>query len=301
MTLNASDIRRHLEDDSHITWVLAKRLLADTMESCVDGRGELGIIGTPGGNAGEFLLALAAAESASGQTIDAARVPGYFEAYLSAFGRFYMHSDTHALAHLPNDLLTHAQSGETEAERLGNFLRNPPAELSGRLLDELIQPQHIGCGHIKLMLTRPDDYGVRPELVRAFLDAFFRSLWAGAEVDFVVLEGDHQEGAVVNVVVEGEVIGETPIPTITPRVNGKQMFVNHPQAVNFLRKELANGIGGILPVQVQPQTLLTTIEELAQKQLGHTLTALAHGLPLFEVRFSNADTPPQVSQLGEVA
>lgn len=301
MTLTSTEIQQHIQDDRQIAWVPAKELLAEAVESCVDGRGELGIIGTPGGNAGEFLLSLAAVEEVTGKPFDAEQIPTYFESYLREFGRFYMHGDTHALSHLPTELSDQAALAETDARRMGNFLRKPPGELHSRLLEELVKPQNIGCGHLKLMLTRPDDYGVRPELITAFLKACFRALWSGAPVDYVVLDGDHREGAVVNVVIEDEVSRDTLVPTITPQVNGKQMFVNHPQAVSFLRSELARGLTRIHPIEIEPETLKDDIDALAQRQLGHTLMALAKGLPLFEVRFPGPDQPPTVTAAGTVA
>ncbi len=300
MPLSADDIRQHIAEDDKIEWVMAKDLLADAMESCVDGRGDSGIIGTPGGNAGEFLLSLASLEQVTGELFDADHVLPFFEAYLGSFGRFYMHGDTHALAHLPGELLDRAEPAPTEAHRLGNLLRQPPSELRGRLLEELVKPEHIGCGHLRLMLTRPDDYGVRPELTLAFMRAFFHALWAGAPVEYVVLDGNHQEGAVVNIVVPGDISKETPIPTITPQVRGKQMFVNHPQAASFLRGELAQGIDALTSAEIDPQAFHVAMGELAQRQLGHTLSALASGLPLFEVRFSNSDAAPEVIEAGAV-
>jgi len=300
MPLTAPEIASHIADDKNLAWVPAKELLADTMESCVDGRGELGIVGTPGGNAGEFLLALGTLERVTGQAFDLDQMPSYFDAYLARFGRFYMHGDTHALARMPADIWQQAPPAETEARKMGNFLRNPPPEMQDRLLDELVKPDHIGCGHLKLMLTRPEDYGVRPEVTLAFMRTFFRGLWNGAPVDYVVLEGDHQEGAVVNIVVADEINPETMIPTITPQVNGKQMFVNHPQAASFLRRELSVGIDALIPVKVDADEFFTAMGQLAQQQLGHTLQALAKGLPLFEVRFGSQSDEPEVKEAGAV-
>ena len=62
MPLTNIEIASHIADDNNITWVPAEELLVDAMESCVDGRGKLGIVGTPGVNAGELLLALATLE-----------------------------------------------------------------------------------------------------------------------------------------------------------------------------------------------------------------------------------------------
>lgn len=297
MPFTCLEIASHIADDRNVTWVPAEELLADTMESCVDGRGELGIVGTPGGNAGEFLLALATLERLSGQPFPLEQLDDFFHKYLDRFGKFYMHGDTHALARMPAEIWEQAVPAESQARTMGNFLRNPPADLQPRLLEELLKPDHIGCGHLKLMLTRPDDYGVRPELTLAFMRIFFNALWQGKPLDYVVLEGSHQEGAVVNITINGDIQRQTPIPTITPQVGSKQMFVNHPQAAAFLRQELASGIDSLTSCKVGPQAFFEAMADLASQQLGHTLQALAKGLPVFEVHFQGPDSEPKVTEL----
>lgn len=297
MPLTRIEIASHIADDSNVTWIPAEELLADTMESCVDGRGELGIVGTPGGNAGEFLLALATLERVSGQPFPLDQLEDFFHKYIDRFGKFYMHGDTHALARMPAEIWEQAEPAESQARTMGNFLRNPPTDLQGSLLEELLEPDHIGCGHLRLMLTRPDDYGVRPELTLGFMRVFFNALWQGKSLDYVVLEGNHQEGAVVNITLAGDVQRHTLIPTITPQVGGRQMFVNHPQAAAFLRWELASGIDSLTSFKVDPQTFFQAMGELANQQLGHTLQALAKGLPVFEARFQGVDCQPEVTEL----
>jgi len=297
MPLTNIEIASHIADDNNVTWVPAEELLADAMESCVDGRGELGIVGTPGGNAGEFLLALATLERVSGQPFPLDQLEDFFHKYIDRFGKFYMHGDSHALARMPAEIWEQATTAESQARTMGNFLRNPPIDLQPRLLEELLKPDHIGCGHLKLMLTRPDDYGVRPELTLEFMRVFFTALWQGKPLDYVVLEGDHQEGAVVNITINGDFQRQTLIPTITPQVGGSQMFVNHPQAAAFLRQELASGIDSLTSLKVDPQTFFQAMEELADQQLGHTLQALAKGLPVFEARFQGVDSQPEVTEL----
>lgn len=297
MPLTTLEISRHISDDRNVTWVPAEELLADTMESCVDGRGELGIVGTPGGNAGEFLLALATLERISGQPFPLDQLEVFFHKYLDRFGKFYMHGDTHALARMPAEIWEQASPAESQARTMGDFLRTPPAVLQPRLLEELIKPDHIGCGHLKLMLTRPEDYGVRPELTLEFMRVFFTALWQGKPLDYVVLEGNHQEGAVVNVTISGDVQRQTLIPTITPQVGGQQVFVNHPQAAAFLRWELASGIDSLTPCKLDRQAFFEAMGDLANQQLGHTLQALAKGLPVFEVCFQGPNSDPEVTEL----
>ncbi len=126
MPLTNIKIASHIADDNNVTWVPAEELLADAMKSCVDGRGELGIVGTPGGNAGEFLLALATLERVSGQPFPLDQLEDFFHKYIDRFGKFYMHGDTHALARMPAEIWEHATTAETQARTMGNFLRTHP-------------------------------------------------------------------------------------------------------------------------------------------------------------------------------
>jgi rhodanese-related sulfurtransferase len=61
-----------------------------------------------------------------------------------------------------------------EPEDWFEFLRNPPHELWEALLEHLVEPAHIGCGHIRLMLQHGEEYGIRKELILAYLRAFHR-------------------------------------------------------------------------------------------------------------------------------
>jgi hypothetical protein len=71
-------------------------LLLHGKTSCVDGRDEHGVIGTPGGNAGEFLLALTSIERATGKHFPVECMEEVLRGYLDTFGHFYVHSDTDA-------------------------------------------------------------------------------------------------------------------------------------------------------------------------------------------------------------
>ena len=68
--LSQSDIESHLGDARSLRWMKIAALLVNGRLSCVDGRDDSGVMGTPGGDAGEFLLALAAVERVTGRAID---------------------------------------------------------------------------------------------------------------------------------------------------------------------------------------------------------------------------------------
>ena len=142
-----------------------------------------------------------------------------------------------------------------------------------------------------LMLEQSEEYGIRRELVLAFLRAFYRLWWAGApEMSLSVLPGEHLEGAVVNVRLDTLPWGLSRIPLISPACAGRQIFVNHPDISAYIRHRtvelLARESGPLSVEPAQVGLLQDTLDELAVRQLGLTAGYLARGLPVFAVVFS---------------
>ena len=202
--LTRSAIEEHLGDTAKVRRVKLAAFLLATQTSCVDGREDRAIIGTPGGDTGELMLGLAAVEQIAGTHVDIAHVAALTRAFADTFGGIYLHTDNHALNRLARSLQSDSRLAEKAATLKTiydweNFLKRPPLELRDALLEHLIQPIHIGCGHLRLALTNPHGYKLRPELLTSFFRAFYTDLWAGArDLEWVILGGDHNEGAVVN-------------------------------------------------------------------------------------------------------
>lgn len=303
--LTAGQILDHVGDPGSVRWVKLAAFLLHGKRSCVDGRDDKGVIGTPGGDAGELLLSLAAAEAVRGEPFSDDDVRRVLRDHLDTFGRFYMHSDMHAMNTLIVDglrkdprVVPHVEH-VWEPEEWRAFHRSPPEEVREALLEHLVKPANMGCGHLRFVLTQPD-YGVREGLSRAVLRAFHELRWEGSpELEWVVLGGEHVEGAVIEVVIDGELRSYTRIPLVSPQVDGLQMFVSHPQVTAHLRRETAAFLveRGLVPAAAA-HDLLAEIERRGQSQLGATLARLARGLPVFRVTFG--DGAPRVEQTGTV-
>jgi rhodanese-related sulfurtransferase len=294
--LKLERVREHIGDPRSVRWINLASMIAHGRLSCIDGRDERGVVGAPGGDGGEFLLTLAAIERATGRRLDEETATRGLLSRLDTFGDFYMHTDLHAFDALTGALqadsrVQSAVAGCTCPEEWIEFLRNPPPELRETLLEHLLDPAHIGCGHIRLMLQKSDEYGIRRELVLSFLCAFYRLWWGGSpELGLTVLPGDHEEGAVVNVRLAEEVWDLSRVPLISPACGGQQMFVNHPDVSSFLRRRTVQSfVREAGPLTVEPSregTLQRAVDELAARQLGATVGYLAQGLPVFEVVFA---------------
>ncbi len=297
--LGKVDVQEHLGDQAQTTWMKAAALLLHGSESCVDGRDARRVVGTPGGDAGELLLALAALEHVRGTELGAEDIDALFDAYLDAFGRFYMHTDEHAVAPLAQDP---RYAPWIEDVGMPRFLRHPPRTLEPALLDDLSRSDHVGCGHLRLILEHPDEYEVRPALARSTIQAAIQRWWQGGPIDFVILEGDHHEGAVVNVRLGHEVHAFSRVPTVAPRIGSRAMFVNHPEVAAWLRQENAAFLFEVVPAlrdrPASQQAYADTLARLGQVQLRATLTHLAAHLPVFDavytadgVRVARAEMP----------
>jgi rhodanese-related sulfurtransferase len=308
--LSVEDVQTHVGDVAAVRWRKLAAVLVSGKHACVDGRDEMGVIGTPGGDAGEFLLVLTAWEQLTGHVFDREQIERILLAYIDAFGRFYMHTDATAMNRYLKAMREHPQLGQRvpvyeRAEDWRNFFRAPPQDLRHDLLELMLQPGHMGCGHLRLTLQNPDKYGTRPELLLDFLRVFHTLRWNGAhELEYVTLIGEHNEGAVLSVEVGQPLTPMTQIPLVSPAVGGQQAFIDHPQVADYMRKEslqfllhqtdlLPNvPVGGLAALQAQ-------VKKLADAQLTATLGALAKDLPVYRVRFEHHRCM-QVEALGNV-
>ncbi|HEU0036034.1 MAG TPA: rhodanese-like domain-containing protein [Kofleriaceae bacterium] len=291
--LTAELIAEHVLDPLAVRWVKLGAFLLHGKRSCVDGRDEQGVIGTPGGDAGELLLALAVTERITRKSFSDEDVERILVRHIDTFGRFYMHTDVIATTQLivegyhKDPRIAPHVANLASAEDWRHFHKRPPPEIREAVLEHLVKPELMGCGHLRLAMML-DEYGVRPALARAFLRAFHRLRWTGSpELEWVVLGGAHEEGAVANVVVDGNLHTYTRIPLVSPSVSGVQMFVNHPQVTAFLRRELAAFLCEIGAAPPPEADVVDAIEQLGAVQARVTLGRLAGELPVFEIRFDH--------------
>lgn len=292
--LAEEDTRAIVGTPAAVRWTTVAAVLGDGTESCIDGRSERPVLGTPGGDVGEILVALAALEAESGAHVSLGALDALFDAYEASFGKLYFHSDTHAMAALGASLRADVRFAEVHdqlatSDGVHEFLRAPGARYQAPLLEHVARPESVGCGHLRLALTNADAYGVRAELVRAVIRAAFRLAWRDpAAVDFVVLDGDHHETAVVEVRLPHHVHAHSRLPMLAPHVAGREVFVHHPDIAAFVRRE--NGTfflehaRELVPQHVPSEDhYLAKLEALAERQRRESLSRLAPSLPTVHV------------------
>lgn len=140
--------------------------------SCVDPRATYAIMGTLGGDLGEFVLSLGAIENCEKEvrrnfTIE--NINFVFQEYLEAMETapkrfFYHHTDQAAWEKLKAD------SGAKDP------LYPETAAIRNKILSLVVQPDYIGCKHLKAMIANPTGYGVRPEIVTGMIQTFYNVL-----------------------------------------------------------------------------------------------------------------------------
>jgi rhodanese-related sulfurtransferase len=292
------DVQRHVGDGHSVRWIKLPALLVRGLVSCVDGRDDSGVIGSPGGDAGELLVGLRAVERLVRRELRDSEVATLLTRRLDVFGRFYMHTDVHAANHniqllRADSRFDDALSNVHEALEWRRFWASPPRDLRGPLLEHSLEPAGIGCGHLRLQLTRATEYDTREGLVRGVLRAFHEKRWSGApEMELVPLAGGHTERAVLNIRTGGRLLPFSRIPLVSPSVAGAQVFVYHPRVTSYLRKQLAHFLAlqaDIVGDGVDPDELHVEMERLGSVQLGRTLGELAKGLPIYDVTFHGDD------------
>lgn len=289
------DVRRHVGDRHTVRWIKLPALLVRGLVSCVDGRDDSGVIGTPGGDAGEMLIGLRGLEKTMHRDLTADEVSTLLMRRLDAFGRFYMHTDSAAGHETVRALRTDPRFAGTLPDKdelllWRGFLAQPPAPLRPALVEHLLKPQHIGCGHLRLALAEAPAYDLRESLVSAMLRGFHEKRWAGApELELVSLAGGHTERAVLLVRMAGRLHAFSRIPLVSPAVYGAQVFVHHPRVTSYLRRQLAEflALQSDICGAIDPEELHIEMERLGGLHLGQTLNALAKGLPIFEVTFQD--------------
>ncbi len=292
--VTAEHVQRHVGDRLSVRWIKLPALLVRGLVSCVDGRDDSGVIGSPGGDAGEMLVGLRALEKMMRRELTESEVATLLARRLDVFGRFYMHTDVNA-----SNLAIQAMRADPRFEghlakvneplEWRRFLASPPRELRSALLDHQLSPSHIGCGHLRLALTRAKEYDTRTGLITSLLRNFHIRRWDGApEMEVVALAGGHTERAVLNVRIGGSLMPFSRIPLISPAVGGAQVFVHHPRVTSHLRKQLAYFFAmqtDVTRQQVDGGELHVEMERLGSVQLGKTLGELASGLPIYDVTF----------------
>lgn len=296
-TYTAKDIATYLKKIGIVKWVKVGSLLSEEYDACVDGRETRPIVGNPGGDVSRLAEAVIAVGQVAGRHFNPGEILKIFEWYVEKVGTFYMHTDMHAMEHLAeflNEGYGHKRMGGKKfhsAVEMYSYVINPDPRQQVFLSRYLLDSRFVGCGHMKLMMTKPAQYGMSEKVLRSLSVAFFDIMWnipeKAKQLVYPCLKGNHQEGAVVNIVVpDKEFNDHTMVPMVAPTDGSLSIFVNHPQVVQYLNKKVAyllaqEGKSIIKDLEVDPDAVVTHMEQLQSEGVRQTVSSLAWGLPVY--------------------
>lgn len=286
-------VRDYLHHVSNVHWIKAKDLLGKLNDACVDGRETERIIATPGGDTALLAEAIIAVGKFTNKHLDPVQINQVFHWRLKFLGSFYMHTDEHGLHNLIGSLKQDSRfkqfSFKAPAE-IFNFIFKPEPRLQMSLLDHLLVPANTGCGHLRLMLEKPEIYGMSRKVLHGIIKSFFNTLWNGSTrekacINYRYLTGDHKEGAVVTITTSDAITEDSFIPAVRPSDGKTSLFIFHPQVSAFMHREQAIALveSGLFP-EINKNNLgvyLDMASRVLSEGLRETISHLAWGLPQY--------------------
>jgi hypothetical protein len=275
-------------DPNELTWVKVQ----DTAFSCLGSVSTDKVLSTPGGDAGEFLLALKVFEELTGYQLRQRHVSAYLKSFLEKSSKTQF------------SFCTTKKAQATLSESVGagevNVL-NPPVTLVRSLWDQVIMPDAVGDVHFKLALERAAEYEVRPELTQMLIRAFYMIMWnkehpqfgsAAQKLNLRISQHDIIESppkGLINLLTGTHCLAQGLAPLIQPKLeSGDAVFVNHYDSVQVMRHELARYFVALVRDRfsaLNEITMLSRMNVVGRHQLQRTVLYLTKDIPVYTVTF----------------
>lgn len=188
-----NDIRKLIGNIEELNYVK----VPNNSFKCLDGRHIKPGLNVPGGDAGEFILALSVYEDliGGGRQLTQDNIDVFLTEYLKKMlhNIFYMCTDDVAISHI-----------EKELQIEGLNLVNPRVQIRDELIPLLVKPENIGDLHIRMMIKHPDQFSIRKEIVEMFIKSYYKIMWdksndLSKKLFLDILSGEHNESAFVEV------------------------------------------------------------------------------------------------------
>jgi len=270
--------------------------VSETSFHCMDDRVTHASLFTPGGDLGEFILALSSylqERDPSGQMRPSQEVvDALLEKYVETIPstRPMIHcTDDRAIAHL-----------ETEMPLENLDLSSPPDVSKAPLLKMLTEVENHGDSHMRLMLKKPEWFQLNKYLVPMVVKSFYHLLWQqnsdpksalhkSPKLKLEVLVGQSDAQGFLEVS-SGKVCHAGDMaPMLTPRTPQRAVLISHLDAVSLRRAELASfftRIANASPRKINPKQLGQRLDRHGWLALETTGSHIASGLPFFTLTYS---------------
>mmetsp|Transcript_8546 Transcript_8546/g.26784 ORF Transcript_8546/g.26784 Transcript_8546/m.26784 type:complete len:278 (+) Transcript_8546:3-836(+) len=271
--------------------------VAGTSFMCLDDRVTEPSLATPGGDLGEFILAL----STYMQERDTSGGTNPVQEAVDAFLMHYVESlpATRPLVHCTDDRAVQHLEAALPAENLD--LRSPPehAKQAG-LLQKLTEVENQGDSHIRLMLKQPEWFQLHQLLVPMVLRSFYGLLWmqhqdptsslyAAPKLKLQILSGVSNPQAFFEVTSSALCEGSGIAPMMTPRQGSHAVLISHIDAVSLRRRELAAffaRVANATPRKLDVEKMHQRLDRHGWLALETTGSRLASNLPFFTLTYT---------------
>ncbi len=249
-----------------LTWQSTEQIIREVPCTCVDGRTPGHRFSAAGGSLGVILSVLDAGETALGQALSQAQVSTALTLFADRLGPVYLHSDTAAVTAVLSRM---GLPSDTPLSSLSPAQQRSFIELAS-------QPDYQGCGHLRLMLSQPAEYGINPGLIekslRATLELWFRG---HPNVLFEVLSGAHAESEVILI----DEQSSRPLDEATALADAPdQFFCHRPLKYELIRRFVA--VLSAAGWTELPPEAMTEIARRHDEAAERTLASLAARLPV---------------------
>jgi len=270
--------------------------VSETSFHCLDDRVTQPSIFTPGGDLGEFILALSSylqERDPTGQMRPSQEVVDeLLLKYLETIppSRPMIHcTDDRAITHL---------EAEMPLENLD--LSAPPDHARASLLKMLEEAENHGDSHVRLLLKKPEWFQLNQYLVPMVIKSFYHLLWQQntdvrsplhklPKLKLEVLVGQSDPMGFLEVS-SGELCHHGGMaPMLTPRAPQRSVLISHLDAVSLRREEMAAffaRIANASPRKINKDQLHQRLDRHGWLALETTGSRIAAGLPFYTLTYS---------------
>lgn len=278
MVVSAADLEAYLSQTATLEWTHVNQFSFASL----DGRNDEKIMGTAGGDMGEFIQALQAYTKITGVVLTPSEVESLFARLLKTMSREKFSFSTDEKAYRKLAIATGCQN-----LKIADIGEKRKKDLILSKFESEDLPEFLGDPFLKFLSQNLEATGVRREYIVSAIQAFHLSLWRhNAESDalcYLEFKGRVDPKALIRVKTPGYCVDQGLTPLISPQVCAGQTFIVHTDAVKLFRRELVNLIakpGDNL------QDILAEFNTLAQTNLEKFWDTFS-GLPSFTVTFKN--------------
>lgn len=270
--------------------------VSETSFSCLDDRVTRPSIFTPGGDLGEFILALSSylqERDPRGQMLPSQEVvDALLMKYLETLPA------SRPMIHCTDDRAINHLEAEMPLENLD--LDAPPDHAKASLLQKLTEVENHGDSHIRMMLKQPAWFQLNTVFVPMAVKAFYKLLWQqntdvrsplhkSPKLKLEVLTGQSDPSAFLEVS-SGELCHNGGVaPMLAARTAERSVLISHLDAVSLRREELAaffTRIANASPRKINKDQLHQRLDRHGWLALETTGSRVAAGLPFYTLTYS---------------